>query len=136
MTTRPTIDIVDAQKFICMMFLGQKATPEVTCLIETLTEPFMLEPGASKRGRALQLLTMLWCKDDTLPEYNFPGRDEFARKVEEFTNSSDDVPSSDGTTAAFCFQTSSALTSQGWTAPTHNDTGTTPKAASDDIMSS
>ena len=133
--TRPTIDSVDAEKFISMMYLGQEATCEVIRLIEEITEPFMLEAGASKRGRALQLIAMLWCKDATQPEYNFSGRTEFARKVEEFANSSDDVPSSDGTTAAFCFQTSSALTSQGWTAPTHNDTGTTPKAASD-IMSS
>ena len=138
MNTRIPIDSKQAQTLLEKKILGkpENVSTDLMNLLIGATKPFMLKPGADMRSRVLQLLVMLACKDPDLPDYDFPGRDEFAKFVQDFVSESDDVLSSDGTSSAFRFQTSSDLTSQGWTAPTHNDTGTTPRVCDDDTVSS
>ena len=132
MTTMIPIDLTQVQAFLEKHVIGkpEDVKSRLTQLVIDATEPFMRAPGASIRGRVIKLIDM--CKDTASPEYAFPGREEIAKMVQDFVSESDEVLSSDGTSAAFRFQTSSDLTSQGWTAPTHDDTGTTPRVCGDD----
>ena len=138
MTTRTSIDSTKVQAVFEKRVLGnpENVSTDLMNLLIGATEPFMLRPGADMRSRVLLVLAMITCKDPNLPDYDFPGREEIIKLVQDFGSESDDVISSDGTSSAFRFQTSSDLTLQGWTAPTHDDTGTTPRVCDDDTVSS
>ena len=137
-TTRKHINPLQAQALFETGILGnlEDENPKLMNLVIDATEPFM--PSAGMRGRVLHVLNMIGCKDKSSLYYDFPGREKIAICVRDFGSGADvvlldDTESSDGHTAEFRFQTSSALTSQGLTAPAHVDTGTTPKATRDTL---